>query len=160
MPAETTTEHQWLQRMAGEWSFAMEAEGQPGEPPITDSGTERVRSLHGVWMLCESQGTAPGGGAETSIMTLGYDPAAQRFTGTFISSMMTHLWLYSGTLDAGGTTLTLDTEGPSYTGEAKMSKYRDTIELRGGDHRVHTSAYQRDDGSWHQFMTVHYRRTG
>lgn len=159
MPVETQKEHQWLQRLEGDWSFEMEAEGQPGEPPVRASGTESVRSVQGVWMLAESQGPAPDGGIETSITTLGYDPARQRFTGTFISSMMTHMWVYSGALDAGGTVLTLDTEGPSYTGKGGMAKYRDTIELRGDDHRVHTSAYQRGDGTWHQFMTMHYRRT-
>lgn len=159
MQAERQTEqHRWLQRLEGEWTFEMEAEGGPGEPPIRDSGTERVRSLDGVWMLCETGGTTPDGGTATSIMTLGYDPDRQRFAGTFVSSMMTHLWIYAGQLDAAGTVLTLETEGPSYTGEGGMAKYRDTIELRGDDHRVHTSAYQRGDGGWHRFMTTHYRR--
>jgi hypothetical protein len=157
MPAEAQKEHRWLQRMAGEWSWEMEAEGQPGEPPMRDAGTERVRSLHGVWVLCESTGTTPGGDTDTSIMTLGYDPARGRFVGTFISSMMTHLWMYDGALD--GDLLTLDSEGPSYTDEPGMAKYRDTIELRGDDQRVHTSSYQRADGGWHRFMTTHYRRT-
>jgi hypothetical protein len=108
-------------------------------------------------MLCESSGTSPDGGTETSIMTLGYDPARGRFTGTFISSMMAHLWIYDGALE--GEVLSLDAEGPSYTGEPGMAKYRDTIELRGDRHRVHTSSYQRADGGWHQFMTTHYHRT-
>lgn len=157
MPAETQKEHQWLQRLAGEWRWEMEAQGQPGEPPIRDTGTEHVRSLHGVWVLCEATGTTPGGGTDTSIMTLGYDPARGRFTGTFISSSMTHLWIYDGGLE--GDLLTLHTEGPSYTGEPGMAKYRDSIELRGDDHRVHTSGYQAADGTWHPFMTVHYHRT-
>ena len=45
-------------------------------------------------------------------MTLGYDPVQKRFVGTFIGSMMTHMWIYNGTLDAAGKVLTLDTEGP------------------------------------------------
>ena len=153
-------QHRWLERMAGEWTFEMEAEGAPGDPPIRDSGRESVRSLDGVWMLCEAGGSAPVGESATSLMTLGYDPAAGRFRGTFISSMMTHLWVYEGELDAEGAVLTLETEGPSYTGDAGMAKYRDTIEFRGGDHRVHTSSYQRGDGTWHRFMTTHYRRAG
>ena len=35
------------------------------------------------------------------IMTLGYDPQKKRFVGTLIGSMMTHLWVYDGALDAG-----------------------------------------------------------
>ncbi len=59
MPVERQKEHQWLQRMAGERSWEMEAEGQPGEPPIRDAGTESVRPLQGVWVPCESTGPTP-----------------------------------------------------------------------------------------------------
>jgi Protein of unknown function (DUF1579) len=158
MPVEPRKEHQWLGRMAGEWTFEMEAEGEPGQPPIKDSGTESVRSLGGIWVMCEAHGVTPEGDDATSIMTLGYDPERGRFTSTFISSMMTYMWICEGRLDPAGSVLTLDAEGPAYTGEGMM-KYRDTIELRSDDHRVQTSGYQRTDGSWHQFMTTHYRRT-
>jgi Protein of unknown function (DUF1579) len=158
MQATATRTGQWLQRLAGEWAWEMEAEGQPGEPPIRESGTESVRSL-GPWAICESTGRTPDGGEATSIMSIGYDPERGRFIGTFLSSMMAYLWLYDGELDADGRVLTLAAEGPSYTGEPGTASYRDTIELVSDDHRVHTSAYQAADGSWHQFMTVHYRRT-
>ena len=154
---EPRKEHQWLERMAGDWTFELEAEGPDGQT-ITDSGTEFVRSLDGLWVLAEGRGETPDGGEAVSIMTLGFDPAKGRFTGTFISSMMTHLWIYDGELDAAGRVLSLDTEGPAYDGEG-MAKYRDTIELVDDGHRVHTSSYQREDGAWHPFMTVHYRRS-
>lgn len=47
----------------------------------------------------------------TTIMTIGYDPHRQRFVGTFVASMMTHLWMYEGALDDGERVLTLETEG-------------------------------------------------
>lgn len=157
MPQEPRAEQQWLRRMVGEWTYEMEAEAGPGEAPIKDSGPESVRALGDAWVMCEAGGTTPDGGTATSIMSLGYDPDRRRFQGTFISSMMTYLWIYDGELDAAGNVLTLGTEGPSYTGEGMM-KYRDTIEIRSDDHRVQTSSYQRPDGGWHQFMTTHYRR--
>jgi hypothetical protein len=152
-----TEQHRWLGRLVGEWTWEMEAEAEPGQPPITDSGSESVRSL-GVWVIFEAGGTTPQGDDASSIMSIGYDPERGRFQGTFLSSMMTYLWIYEGTLDAAENVLTLNAEGPSYTEEGKMAKYRDTIELRGDDHRVHTSSYQRQDGGWHPFMTTHYRR--
>lgn len=157
MPVELRDEHQWLERLVGDWRWEMEAEAEPGKPPVRETGTESVRSLYGVWVLCEGQGTTPEGGPATFIMTLGFDPDRGRFVGTFIGSMMTHLWIYDGRRDGSGV-LTLDTEGPSFTGEPGMVKYRDTIHFESDDHRVQTSSYQRGDGSWHQFMTVHYRR--
>lgn len=153
-----TKEQEWLQRVVGDWTFVMEAEGAPGEPPIQDSGKETVRSLDEVWIMCENRGPMPDGREVTNIMTIGYDPAKGRFVGTFISSMMTHMWVYEGELDAAGETLTLDTEGPSYTEEGTMAPYRDTIAFRPDGHREHTSSYQREDGSWHKFMTTVYRR--
>lgn len=159
MQAEPREEHRWLERLAGEWTFEVEAVGKPGEPSQKDTGTERVRSLGGLWAVSEGHGQMPDGTPATTIMTLGYDPAKGRFVGTFVGSMMTHLWLYDGELDAAGNVLTLNTEGPSFTDERKTAKYRDVIELRSDDHRILTSSVLGDDGSWTQFMTAHYRRT-
>jgi hypothetical protein len=100
----------------------------------------------------------PDGGKMTSMMTLGYDPARERFVGTFIASMMTHMWKYEGTLDASGKVLTLDTEGPGMAGDGKMMKYKDIITFIDDDHRTLTSRIQGEDGNWTEFMTAHYRR--
>jgi Protein of unknown function (DUF1579) len=48
MPVEARKEHQWLGRMVGEWTYEMQAEAAPGQPPITETGPESVRSLGGV----------------------------------------------------------------------------------------------------------------
>jgi hypothetical protein len=158
MPDEPRKEQQWLARMVGEWTYEMEAEAEPGQPPIRDSGPESVRALGDSWVICEARGRTPDGAQATSIMTIGHDPDGGRFQGTFVSSMMTYLWIYQGRLDAAGK-LEIDSRGPSYTGEGMML-YRDTIEFLSDGHRVQTSSYQGPDGSWHEFMTTHYRRTG
>ncbi len=158
MLAEPQTEHQWLQKLVGEWTYENESSMGPDKPPEKFRGTETVRSVGGLWVVCESRGEMPGGGTATMVMTLGYDPARRRYVGTFIGSMMTHMWVYDGGLDAAGTVLTLDTEGPSFGGPGTMAKYQDAIELRGDDHRVLTAQVLTPDGIWHQFMTSHYRR--
>jgi len=158
MKAEPQKEHQWLHTLLGEWTSEAEATMEPGKPPETFKGTESVRSLGGLWILAEGQGEMPGGGAATTMMTLGYDPQRQRFVGTWIGSMMTNLWVYDGGLDATERVLTLDAEGPDMAGEGKTAKYRDVIEFETDDHRVLTSHMLGDDGTWRQFMTAHYRR--
>jgi Protein of unknown function (DUF1579) len=125
---------------------------------MKSTGTETVRSLGGLWVLGEGRGEMPEGGPMTSIITLGYDPQKQRFVGTFVASVMTNLWAYDGTLDASGQVLTLDTEGPSFSGNGGMAKYQDIMELRDDNHRVLRSQMLGDDGKWHEFMTAHYRR--
>jgi len=91
-------------------------------------------------------------------MTLGYDPQKQRYVGTWIGSMMTYLWRYEGELDAAETGLTLNSEGPAMTDDAKMANYKDVIEFKSDDHRVMTSHVLSDDGQWHHFMTINYWR--
>jgi len=157
---ETTPqrEHQWLQTLVGEWTSEAEATMEPGKPPERFKGTETVRSLGGLWILAEGQGEMPGCGHATTLLTLGYDPQKKRYVGTWVGSMMTHLWVYDGVLDAAEKVLTLDAEGPSMADHSVMATYRDVIERASDDHRILTSHVRGDDGTWHQFMTAHYRR--
>jgi hypothetical protein len=156
--AHPQKEHQWLQKLVGEWTCELEATMEPGKPPEKSSGTETVRSLGGFWIVADGQGEMPGGGAATMMLTIGYDPQKQRFVGTWIGSMMTNLWVYDGTLDADERVLTLNAEGPSMSGDGRMAKYQDRIEMKSDDHRVLTSHVLGEDGEWHGFMTAHYRR--
>jgi hypothetical protein len=158
MQVEPQNEHRWLEQLAGNWTYEHECDGEPDKPPHKVTGEEAVRSLGGVWILCEGRGEMPGGGIGITQMTLGYDPLKKRFVGTFIGSMMTHLWIYDGVLDAAGKVLTLDTEGPSFTDPTKMIKYQDLIEIKNADYRILSSQTLGEDGQWHPFMTAHYRR--
>ncbi len=159
MKTEAQKEHQWLQKLVGEWTCEAECIMEPGEPPAKMLGSESVRSLGGLWIVGQGQSEMPGGaGPATSVLTLGYDPRKQRFVGTWIGSMMPHLWLYDGELDADAGVLTLDTEGPDIADEGTMAQYKDVIEFKGDDHRVLTSYKLSDDGAWHQFVTVNYLR--
>lgn len=156
--AEPQKEHRWLEKLVGDWTFESDACVEPGKTPEKFKGLERVRSLGGLWMVADGQGEMPGSGASTTMLTLGYDPQKKKFVGTWIGSMMTHLWIYEGTLDAGGRTLTLETEGPDMSGDGRTALYRDVLEWRSDDHRTLTSHMQGQDGQWRTFMTAHYRR--
>jgi hypothetical protein len=91
-------------------------------------------------------------------MTLGYDPQKHRYIGTWIGSMMNHLWLYEGAVDGSGNILALESKGPSMKGDAKVANYRDVIEFKSDDHRLLISYAQDDDGSWKEIMRVRYRK--
>lgn len=158
MKAEPQKEHQWLQQLVGEWTSEAECSMGPGQPSTKSYGTERVRMLGGVWMVGEGQGEMPGGGTATMIMTLGYDPQKKKYLGTWIGSMMTHMWHYDGEMDAEGRILTLSAEGPSMAGDGTMAKYQDIIEIKSKDHRTLSSRVLGPDGTWNHFMTAHYRR--
>jgi hypothetical protein len=111
-----------------------------------------------MWTVAEGTCEMPGGGTGTTLMTLGYDPQRKRYVGTWVGSMMSHLWIYDGELDAAKRVLTLESEGPSMAGDGSMSKYRDVIEIIDDNHRTLSSYMPTDDGKWQNFMTAHYRR--
>lgn len=155
---EPRPEHLWLHQLVGEWSMEAECVMGPDQPPFRTTGRETVRLLGQLWSIGEGTGDSPEGGCD-SIMTLGYDPQAKRFVGSFVVSAMTHFWPYSGSLDAANQVLTLDSEGPSFSGDGTMARYQDILEFITPDHRTLTSRVQDPDGSWRQFMVAHYRRT-
>ena len=160
MFGEPQKQHAWLHKLVGEWTFEGNCVMGPDQPPMKNTGSESVRSLGGLWTVGEGSGDMPDGKPMKSIMTLGYDPQKERFVGTFVASMMTHLWLYDGELDAAGRVLTLNAEGPGMSGDGKMAKYQDVITMQSNDHRILTARVQGDDGKWTEFMTAHYRRMG
>ena len=157
MTVEPQREHRWLQKLVGEWTYETHVPAQ-GDHPAELDGTERVRGLGEIWVLAEGTGEMQGVPA-TTLMTLGYDPATKRVLGTWIGSMMTHMWVYDGELDANGKVLTLNADGPSMGNDGTTSHYRDVIEFDGDDRRRLSASVQGADGSWQTFMTMTYRRT-
>lgn len=159
MESKPQQEHAWLQQLVGAWTFESVADMGPGQEPCSSSGTEQVRALGGLWIVGESQGEMPGGGDAHMQVTLGYDPGQKAFVGTWVGSMMSHLWVYRGTLDADRKELVLEAEGPSFQGDGTLAMYRDVITLIGPDERTLRSRVRQDDGSWKEFMKATYRRT-
>lgn len=158
MQAEPQKEHEWLKKLEGHWASEMQCSMGPDQPAATFRGSETVRLLGGLWSIAEGTGDMPGGGTARMIMTLGYDPAQQKYVGSWVGSMMTHMWHYRGTLDPTGQILTLDTEGPNCSDGNKMTRFQDIIEFKSDDHRILRSQMLGEDGKWNGFMTAHYRR--
>lgn len=159
--AEPQKEHEWLGKFLGDWTFEAECSMGPGEPAFKNQGRESVKSLGGLWIVAEGEGEMPGGDTGQTMMTLGYDPKRQRYVGTWVGSMMSHMWIYDGELDASGKILTLNAEGPSFVAPNKVAQYQDVIEFKSDDHRILRSRVMGEDGKWGEyFVTAHYRRKG
>lgn len=156
MHEQPQPEHAWLQKLVGEWTVEMVASMGPDQPPITHKGRERFRSLGGMWFVGESTYDMPDGAPSDMIMTLGFNAATKRYCGTFIGSMMSAMWIYDGACE--GDTLTLDTEGASFSGDGSIVPYQDIIKFQGDDVRTLSSQTKGPDGTWTRFMTATYRR--
>ncbi len=151
--AEPQKEHAFLARLVGDWVAVPDAAG--GE--AGDWG-ETVRSIGGLWFVAEGKGLMPDGTPGETLMTLGYDPDAGHYVGTWIGSMMARLWIYKGTLEADGRTLTLEAEGPDMENHGKTAIYHDVVTMLDDDRRQFSGSVKLPDGSFKVFMTAQFRR--
>jgi hypothetical protein len=151
-------EHQWLKKFVGEWTTTSKASMGPEQPPMECSGTIESRMIGEFWVVNEMQ-SMPQGVPMRGVQTIGYDPARKKYVGTWVDSMMNHLWLYEGTVDEAGNKLTLEAEGPNFLADGRVTKFRDAYEFKTPDHIVITASMLGEDGKWITFMTGDSKRT-
>lgn len=150
-------DHEWLKQLVGEWDVQFKINMQPGQPPVESAGTDSVRALGEHWIIAETKTTMMGA-PYNGILSLGYDAQKKHFAGTWIDSFGGYLWVYKGTLNDVGDTMTLETEGPSLQNPGKTARYKEVIKITDKDTRTFTSSTQSDDGAWMQILTIEYRR--
>ena len=155
--AKPARDHAWLKQLLGEWEAQYKMYFQPGQPPAESTGTDNVRALGELWVIAETKTTMMGA-PYSGVMTLGYDPQKERFQGTWVDSFGGQLWIYKGTLNDAGDTLTLETEGPSLQSPGKTALYKEVIKFTGEGSRTFTSSYETQDGKWVTIVEAEYRR--
>jgi hypothetical protein len=148
-------EHRWLEGFTGDWQMIPDPNAPPEER--TDDWIESGRMLEGgAWLVIEGSGTMPGGGAATTIFTVGFDASKGKYVGTWVGSMMAHLWICEGIRE--GNSLALNSLGPSFDQPGLMQTYQDIYTLDSASGRSLKSQVLQDDGTWKVFMTARYRR--
>ena len=158
MHTQAQSQHRWLQQLLGDWTNTTTMDAELPDSSKTTHGTETVTALGDLWIVGQSRGDMPGGGMADMRMTLGYDADQQRFVGNWVGSMMHTMFVYQGTLDDSQNVLTLDTEGPSFSGDGSTARYQDVITLKGSNERTLHSQTLQPDGSWKRFMVATYQR--
>ena len=158
MGTRPVKEHEWLQKLLGEWRVESEMVMEPGGKKYKTEGRASVKSMGGLWAYSEINEPMPNGEPTTSYFALGYDVSFKEYRGCWIGSMSSHLWTYVGTLSEDGKKMTLDCEGPDMVKDGETALYRDIIELIDDNHRATTSYSQDEKGEWQEFMVAHYYR--
>jgi hypothetical protein len=153
---EPQEEHRWLEQLLGEWTVTTEDSAGSGEK--STPWVEKVRSMQGLWVVCEGEGTMPDGTPGQSLMTLGFNPETKRYVGTWVGSMMTHMWVYDGVIEDGGKTLALNCEGPDFENPGRSARYQDRITFIDANRRTLTARVQSESGDWKEMMQADYRR--
>ena len=147
-------EHEWLRQLTGEWDTEGEVFSEPGKPPTKTKGSESNRSIGGFWILSEHKGDFFGT-PFTGILTLGYSPEKKKYIGTWVDSVTSHLWTYTGSVDEAGKALTLEAEGPG--NEGKPTKFREVLTVKDKDHKSFSSSAEQN-GQWVTFLKIEYTR--
>ena len=150
-------DHAWLEQLVGEWGLTLKMYGQPDQPPAESMGADTVRAVGEHWVIAETMTTMMGA-PYSGVMSLGYDQTKQRFHGAWIDSFGSGLWIYTGTLNEAGDTLTLETEGPSPQQAGKTIKYRQVIQITGKDNRTMNLSVETEGGQWMRIVTNEYSR--
>lgn len=151
MGTKPVREHEWLQKLVGNWRTEAEMDMGPGGT-VTSSGTEAVKDIGGLWAFAEGKGKMPIGGDFEYYSTLGYDVSFKEYRGCKFMPGSSHLWKFTGTLSADGKIMTLDCVGPNMYKDGETANYRDVIELIDDNHRTLTSFGEDENGQMQQYM--------
>lgn len=149
--SEAQAPHAWLQRFVGSWTTTSESNAGPDQPPMECTGTMESKMLGKLWVTNRMEGTMAQGSFQ-AVQTIGFDPKKKRFVGTWTDTMMPHLWVYEGQLDATGNKLILETDGPDYMGGNVTKSYRDSYQFSSEDRIVSMSEIKDDRGNWTVMM--------
>lgn len=120
-PPRPGPEHAQLAAQAGTWDAEVELMGEKSRG--LETSTMRCG---GFWLITDFKGEAFGGPFEGH-GAMGFDPAKQKFIGTWVDSMGGGLTMMEGTASADGKVLTCYSEGPDPTGKVVRSKHVTTI---------------------------------
>ena len=146
-------EHVVLKRFAGEWTSKSSSVAMGNQPAVEFKGAMKSSMLGEYWIISNVEGDAGEGNLFNAIQTIGYNDKTKKYVGTWVDSMMNHMWHYEGEYDAKDEKLLLVAEGPDFMGSGEMKKFRDSYQFKSPDVIVVASEMMGDDGKWMTFMT-------
>jgi hypothetical protein len=158
MGTKPLKEHEWLQKLVGEWKTEAEMSMGPDQPKVKSTGTESVKSYGGLFAFGEGKGTMPNGDEMGYKFALGYDVSFKEYRAVKFMSVSSHLWNSKGTLSADGKVMTLDCVGPNMYKDGETANYRDVIEIVDDNHLTYTSFGEDESGKMEQYMKAQYTR--
>jgi hypothetical protein len=134
-------EHEFLKQLEGKWDVTGKILVDPANP-MEIKGTESSKmDLGGFWLRSHFKGEFLGQKIEGRSDT-GYSPVKKKYVGTWIDSMMPHLFVMEGTADEAGKVITFTGEGfDPATGKPAKEKW--VIEIKDAD--THTMTFYAAD---------------
>lgn len=151
---QPTTEHRLITDHAGTWKIACKFFMEPGQPPMEVAATETVEKVGEFWTVskyeCDMMGMPFVGRC-----TLGYEPHANRFVSTWVDSMSSALFYFTG--QQKGDTLAMEGDAWSCMTNSIL-KHRTTEKHINKNERLFEMFCTMPDGKEIQMMSSHYKR--
>lgn len=134
-PPKPGKEHEILKQLAGEWDSTTRFAAGPGQDPMVSKGTEHGRIIAGgLFLVFDAEGEMMGS-KFWGHGTLGYDLHKKKYTGSWIDSMATGVYLVEATYDEKSKSFSEVMEGAHpITGEPMKMKM--VHEIKDPDHRL------------------------
>ena len=156
-PPKPGKEHEFLKQFEGEWESTAKFVMAPGQEPMVSKGKETCRLIAGGLFLVIDTDAEMMGEKFVGHGTLGYDVLRKKYTGSWIDSTATGVYLVEGTVDEKAKVFTEWMEGADpRTG--KPLKLRMVHEIKDKDSRVLTFSMPGPDGKETQTGTIEYKR--
>ena len=154
MSAKPGKEHELLKKFEGEWDCIAKFVMEPGKEPVPAKGKESCKLILGGLFLVttadsEMFGKFSGHGV------LGYDLQKKKYTGSWVDSLNTGMYLVEGTLE--GNVLTERVEGTE-PGTGAPLKMRLIHEFQDADRRVTRFFMTFPDGKEVETGSITYQR--
>ncbi len=156
-PPKPGKEHELLRQFEGEWEYTSRFIMAPGQEPVVSKGKETSRIIAGgLFLVFDVEGDMMGS-RFVGHGTMGYDTHKKKFTGSWIDSMATGLYLVEGTADEKGKVFTEWMEGADpQTGAAMKMKL--VHEIKDKDSRVLRFFMNGPDGKELETGSLEYKR--
>jgi hypothetical protein len=154
----TTQNEAWLKQLVGTWTYHFATTSDSEYPGFTITGTETVWPIGEVFVAMEAKGTGSDGSPSHSLISLGFNPDKQRFSGAHAGSAVPALFVYDGELDKDGVALHLQTSGAPMTDGNTIDDYRDTLRILDADTREQVFQVRDASGAWKEFGRTRFTR--
>jgi len=150
-------QHQWLQKMVGNWDLTVHYQMDPSQPMAEAKSTSVITSLmDGRYIQEESTGEMMGQPFHGMGLT-GYDNLTKKFVSTWVDNMGTGIMKSEGTADAAGKVITFTgSMADPITG--KMMKYRAVTTVADDDHHTFEMYNPSPQGKEMMTMKIEYAR--
>ena len=156
-PPKPGKEHEALKHFEGEWDAVAKFMMAPGQEPVASKAKEVCKLIAGgLFLVIDTEGEMMGS-KFVGHGTMGYDVQKKKYTGSWIDSMATGVFLVEGTYDEAKKIFTETMEGADpMTG--KPMKMKMVHEIKDKDNRVLRFLMAGPDGKEMETGSIEYKR--